>query len=250
VAFEALLRLPESSKSERLVDAITLLLGRTDRLDEWAKQFYEARSRIAHEGRILDPYFYVPTQSKPRQSLGLFGSLILYGRQIFQLCLSTLLVGIDLADRADLQEKFVSNNERYQKICDLLKSETLTPAEKLVAIEPILRTLQRYRFVPSGEFARGRLVSAVCYAAAALIAAGHPFAQHLDAALLRVDAIKREDGEFKRLAAIKGLTEAFEATESASLSPEARIVRNLVEFAWMNLFQIYYWLEDRNKSEV
>jgi hypothetical protein len=59
VAFEALLRLPDSSKTERLVGAITLLLGRTERLDEWAKQFYDARSRVAHEGLVQDPYFYV-----------------------------------------------------------------------------------------------------------------------------------------------------------------------------------------------
>jgi hypothetical protein len=254
VAFETLLRLPvrlpDSSKTERLTDAITLLLGRTERLDQWAKQFYDARSRVAHEGLIQDPYFYVPTHLKPKQSVGLFGSLMLYGRHIFQLCLGTLLVGIDLADRADLQEKFISNNERYEKICDLLKSETGTPAEKLVALEPTLRALQRYQFVPSGEFARGRLIRAVRYAAMALVATGQSFARQLTDALQRVEAAERQGGELKQLAAIKELTEAFEATESASLSPEARIVRNLVDYAWMNLYQIYYWFEDRNKSEL
>jgi Apea-like HEPN len=250
VAFETLLRLPDFSKTERLTDAITLLLGRTERLDEWAKQFYDARSRVAHEGLVQDPYFYVPSHLKPKRSVGLFGSLMLYGRHIFQLCLSTLLVGIDLADRADLQEKFISNNERYQKICDMLKSDTGTPAEKLVALEPTLRSLQRYRFVPSGEFARGSLITAVRYAVAALIATGQPFAPHLADAVARVDTKKRGDGEFQQLVAIKELTEAFEATDPASLSPEARIVRNLLEFAWLNLFQIYYWLEDRNKPEA
>jgi hypothetical protein len=34
VAFEALLKLPDSSKTERLVDAISLLLGRTERLSK------------------------------------------------------------------------------------------------------------------------------------------------------------------------------------------------------------------------
>jgi hypothetical protein len=250
VAFETLLRLPDSSKTERLFDAITLLLGRTERLDQWAKQFHDARSRVAHEGLVQDPYFYVPTHLKPKQSVDFFGSLMLYGRHIFQLCLGTLLVGIDLADRADLQEKFISNNERYEKICDLLKSKTGTPAEKLVALEPTLRASKRYRFVPSGQFARGRLISAVRYAAAALAATGQSFAQDLVDALSKVEGAERRDGEFKQLAAIKQLTEAFEATESASLSQEARIVRNLVEYAWMNLFQIYYWFEDRNKSEV
>jgi hypothetical protein len=202
VAFEALLRLPDSSKTERLIDAITLVLGRTERLDEWARQFYAARSRVAHEGLVQDPYFYVPTHRETKQTVGLFGSLMLYGRQIFQLCLGTLLVGIDLADRADLQEKFVSNNERYQKICGLLKTEAGTPAEKLVALEPILRALQRYQFVPSGEVSRGTLMSAVRYTAAALIATGQPFVQDLADALATVDVSKREDGELRQLTAI------------------------------------------------
>ena len=88
------------------------------------------------------------------------------------------------------------------------------------------------------------------YAAAALAATGQSFEQDLDDALLKVEGAERQGGEFEQLAAIKQLTEAFEATELASLSQEARIVRNLVEFAWMNLCQIYYWFEDRNKSEV
>lgn len=250
VAFEALLRLPDSSKTERLVDAITLLLGRTERLDEWAKQFYDARSRVAHEGLVQDPYFYIPTHTRPKQSVGLFGSLMLYGRQIFQLCVGTLLVGIDLAHRADLQEKFVSNNERYQKICDFLRSETGTPAEKLVALEPTLRALRRYQFVPSGELTRGTLISAVRYAAAALIATGQHFEQDLADALAKANASKREDGESMQLATIKDLVEAFKATEPGNLSPEARIACDLVEIAWMRLFEIYYWLKDRNQSDA
>lgn len=122
IAFETLLRLPENSKTDRLVDAISLLLGRTERLDNWAEQFYAARSRVAHEGEVRDRYFYARDTGK-RQVSDIFGSLMLYGRQIFQLCVGTVLVGIDLADRADLQEKFVTNNERYQKICNLLETQ-------------------------------------------------------------------------------------------------------------------------------
>jgi hypothetical protein len=250
VAFEALLRLPNSAKTERLKDAIALLLGRTERLDEWVDQFYAARSRVAHEGLVQDPYFYVPTHRQTKQAVGLFGSLMLYGRQIFQLCLGTLLVGIDLADRADLQEKFISNNERYEKICDLLKSEAGTPAEKIIALEPTLRGLERYQFVPSGEVSRGTLMSAVRYTAAALIATGQPFVQDLADALAKVDVSKRDDGEFRRLTAIKDLTEAFEVTEPASLTPEARVARDLVEMTWRRLFMLYYWLKDRNHSET
>jgi hypothetical protein len=52
VAFEALLGLPKDSKTDRFIDAVSLLLGRVSRLDLWAEQFYNARSDIAHEGKI------------------------------------------------------------------------------------------------------------------------------------------------------------------------------------------------------
>lgn len=105
VAFETLLRLPEKDKRDRLVDAVSLLLGRTERLDDWAHQFYAARSRVAHEGQARDGYFYASTKGKQKQDFDIFGSLMLYGRQVFPLCVGTVLVGVDLAGRAPIFKK-------------------------------------------------------------------------------------------------------------------------------------------------
>ena len=88
------------------------------------------------------------------------------------------------------------------------------------------------------------------YAATALIATGQLFPRQLTDALARVRTATRQDGELNQLAAIKEFAEAFEATEPTRLSQEARIDRDLVEFAWMRLFEIYYWFEDRNKPEA
>ena len=250
VAFEALLRLPDSSKAERLVDAIALLLGRTERLDDWAEQFYAARSSVAHEGRVRDPYFYIPASRKTKQREGLFGSLILYGRQIFQLCLTTLLVGADLADRADLREKFVTNNERYQKICDLLHAEGGTPTERLAGLEPIVRALKRYQFMGTGGIVTGAVISAVRYTATTLIDCGQPLGQELHEALAAVKASSRANGELMQLEVIERLEAAFKDAELASLTLEARITREIVEIAWMSLFERYYWLRERNQPEA
>jgi len=57
-AFETLLQLSGDAKSERLVDAISLLLGRTNRVDSWARQFYQARSAVTHEGSARDLHFH------------------------------------------------------------------------------------------------------------------------------------------------------------------------------------------------
>jgi hypothetical protein len=88
------------------------------------------------------------------------------------------------------------------------------------------------------------------HTAETLIASEQTFAEDLSDALARVNASKREDGEFILLATIKELVEAFKATESANLTPEARIARDLVEIAWMKLFEIYYWLSDRDQSHT
>ncbi|TPL88807.1 hypothetical protein FJ950_00090 [Mesorhizobium sp. B2-3-14] len=249
IAFETLLRLPESSKKERLVDAISLLLGRTERLNDWADQFYAARSRVAHEGQVGDGYFYAPIAGKQRQPSDGFGSLMLFGRQIFQLCVGTLLVGIDLAERADLQEKFVTNNERYQKICDLLKIETVTPGERLLNIQPILRALERYQFV-ANTVSPGPAITSVRLTAATLAACATDLPQELAETLAACAQSKRQDGEMRELGTIERLHGTFEKLDLSSLSPEARICRDIVHLVWMNLFQRYYWLkEQQNKPD-
>ena len=249
VAFEALLRLPADSKKERLVDAIALLLGRTERLDDWAEQFYAARSHIVHEGHGRGSYFYIPRSARQKGASGLFGSLMVYGRQVFQLCVGAVLVGIDLADRADLQEKLVTNNERYQKVARLLEDEAGTPASRLLNIEPIVRALKRYLFVPGAEIPTPTLISAVRNAAITLSKCGQEFAQELGEALRRVAEAKRENDESVALAAIELLETAFKNVELTGLTPEQRIVHDLVEIAWMNLFERYHWYTQRDQPD-
>jgi hypothetical protein len=249
VAFETLFRLPEASKTDRLVDGIALLLGRVDRLDEWAHQFYAARSAIAHEGRAQNPYFYIPAARRTRDPEGLFGSLILYGRQIFRLCLGTLLVGSDLAERADLREKLVTNNERYQAICRLLKTEGTAPSEKLIRLEPVLSALKRYQFVASGALSVGRVISAVRYCAATVLSCGTELPEQLSAALQKMTVSSRSNGELAQLEAVKELASAFNDPERIGTSRELRIACELIDLSWMNLFQSYFWLTDHGGQQ-
>lgn len=246
IAFETLLRLPENSKTDRLVDAISLLLGRTERLDNWAEQFYAARSRVAHEGELRDRYFYARGTGK-RQVSDIFGSLMLYGRQIFQLCVGTVLVGIDLAERADLQEKFVTNNERYQKICNLLDGSVGSASERLLTIAPIIQALERYRFVASGNEI-GPMLTAARLASKTLVACNQSLPENLANAVTRCAASKREHGELERLATIEALDAAFKKLELLTLTRETRVVRDITDLTWMNLFQRYYWLKERDQS--
>ena len=61
IAFESLLELPSEEKKKRIADTISLILGRPPRLEEWAKQFYEIRSEIVHQGRSSKYYFMPDT---------------------------------------------------------------------------------------------------------------------------------------------------------------------------------------------
>jgi hypothetical protein len=200
---------------------------------------------VVHEGEVRDQYFY-PGGSSKRQASGIFGSLMLNGRQIFQLCMSTVLVGIDLAERAKLRERFVSNNERFQKLCELLQSKAGTASERLLGLAPIIRALEHYRFVGS-IIDPGPQLTAARLASLALAECNDSLPEDLASALARCAASKRADGEFAQLAAIEALHAAFEKQQL--LTPEARNTRDLIDLVWMNLFQRYFWLKNRNQED-
>lgn len=63
-------------------------------------------------------------------------------------------------------------------------------------------------------------------------------------------ASKRADGEFKQLTAIEALHSVFKKQDLATLAPEIRIVRDLVELVWRNVFTRYYWLKERNQDKA
>ena len=240
VAFEALLGLPEASKTERLVDAIALLLGRIDRLPAWAEQFYTARSRVVHEGRLGDPYFYVDEKGGRN---GLYGSLMLYGRQVFCLCLCTLLVGIEVTERADLQEKLVSNRERYERICRCLDSVENSARERLLAIEQPVLSLQRYHFMPEGSYPLAVIIGAVQRASSCLLDCTPSISDALGTALRDMDASARSEGVLAQLRAFERLDREFKAAVKGRLPREAKIVADLIASAWMKVAPNFYWLE-------
>jgi hypothetical protein len=248
VAFETLLRLPETYKKERLVDAISLLLGRTDRLDDWADQFYAARSRVAHEGQVRDGHFYASSSTKQRQVTDIFGSLMLYGRHIFQLCVGTVLVGIDLAERAELQDKLTTNNERYGSICRTLEDKSETPSDRLLKVASIVSVIERYQFVVSAISA-GTAIAAVRLATTTLAACGQDLPEELGSAMAACADTKRRDGELRELEAIEQLYNAFDRVGEQPLSPEARVARDITRLVWMSLFQRHYWLKEQRQAK-
>jgi Apea-like HEPN len=246
IAFEALLRLPRGEKTDRLTDAIALLLGRIPRLEVWARQFYDARSQIVHEGQTHLLRFVASDSGRPTQG-PLYQSLLSYGRQIFQLCLGALLVGAELADEAGLEQQLVTNEERFRKICILMADEQTAACERLVQAEAIVDTIERYRFVPESNLSLETIVGATQLAARTLLACDPRIEQELRDKLETLSTAARTDDEFERLDAVREVNDQLSDAPPKD-SEHVEVVRRLVETAWGYVFMHHFWLRQSRSS--
>jgi hypothetical protein len=58
-----------------------------------------------------------------------------------------VLVGAELAHEAGLQEKLVTNEERFRGLCELLANEEVAACDRLARAEVLVDTIEQYRFV-------------------------------------------------------------------------------------------------------
>ena len=248
IAFEALLSLPADEKTDRLTDAISLLLGRIPRLDIWARQFYDTRSRIVHEGRAQQLRF-VATDSRKASEGPLYQSLLSYGRQVFQLCLGTLLVGAELADNAGLADTLLTNQERFQNICKVLADKTIPTSEHLERIAPLISAMRQYRYVPESNLKLETMIGAIRLAANALLEHNETVSQELKERLERLTTAKRTADYLQELDALEALNSILhnKAVQEETLGSQA--FRGLVEVVWGYVFQHYFWLKNRLADE-
>ncbi|MBN2267642.1 MAG: hypothetical protein JW725_04900 [Candidatus Babeliaceae bacterium] len=245
IAFEALLNLPRDEKTDRLTDSISLLLGRTPRLDIWARQFYDARSRIVHEGDAQQIHF-VATDTRKKSEGPFYQSLLSYGRQVFQLCLGTVLVGADLAEKARLEEKFITNQERFEKICKLLKNKTIGGGERLESIAPIVAATNQYRYISESDLKLETMIGATRLAAKTLLECGGKISHTLEGHLNQLINAKRTDDHFQELEALQALNDSL--TDKAVLTETiyGEPVRDIVKVVWDYTFMHYFWIKERS----
>lgn len=248
IAFEALLGLPENEKTDRLTDAIALLLGRVSRLEVWAHQFYNARSQIVHEGRTQQLRFIATDSRKPSEGSAAYQSLLSYGRQILQLCLGTLLVGAELAEEAGLQEQLATNQERLQRICKLLADEEIEACDRLGQAEPIVDTVEQYRYVWESKLELRTLIGAARLAAKTLLTCDPDILQDLRKGLEKLCAAKRSEDSFEQLEALSELEELFPSDPLPTESDHVRVTHKLVEVVWGYVYMHYFWLKKRRPS--
>jgi hypothetical protein len=245
IAFEALLGLPQSEKTDRLVDAIALLLGRVPRLDIWAQQFYVARSQIVHEGNAETLRFF--TLDDRRKVAGQsYQSLMSYGTQVFRLCLGTLLVGADLAEQAGLEERLVTNEERYAKLCRVFSDVALPPLDRMTRATEVVDAIELYQFVRESGLQLESMLGAIRAGARTLIESGVPLGESEHSALTTIIHVPRSLDHFEELDALSILAQSLPDKPLTTGAEDT--VRRLVKAVWMTVFTHYYWMRDRRKG--
>ncbi len=246
IAFEALLRLPREQKTKHFTEAVSLLLGRTPRLDVWAEQFYEARSQVVHEGSTQKLRFLATDKQKGPA----YQSLLVYGRQVFQLCLGTVLSGAELAEKAGLQEKFVTNQERFGEICKLLGDAAIPARERLEKIEPIVFRCRKYMYVCEDGLEPGTMLAAVRHTAETLLACELGCSQELQERLERFISAKKDKDHMGELEALEALNDILESRSARVEIAGAQVVRDLVGLVWGYVFSRYYWTKKRQSGQT
>lgn len=248
VALETLLRLPTETKKDRFIDAIALLLGRVPRLDVWAAQFYEARSRAVHEGSV-GPTAFIPLSNLNKQSGGTtYQSLLAYGREVFQLCLGTILTGAALSSRADLQAKLISNSERYATVCKTLTDDSLHIKTRLEQLNLLASDIDRYRYVPDSGLATSAMLGACRAAAKAVLDSGIEIAEELRDLLEALVDAPRTDDHFQRLDALRALVDQLEELPDSAAAPEIRGMVTLVKTTWS--YELMYYYSIKREADV
>lgn len=248
IAFEALFVLPRDHKTDRFIETIYLLLGRIPRLDVWAQQFYEVRSHIVHEGYVHQLRFVATDKRKPSEG-PLCQSLVAYGRHIFQLCLGTLLAGYELAEKVGMEDKLVTNEERFQSICKVLADETIDHSERLSRIIPVVTAIEQYRFVSESGLLLTTMIVAVKLTCKNLLEENKSLPQDMKARLEQVVKARRMDDHFEEIDALHNLDGVFPDTVTATEENSANTVRRFVKVVWGYVFMHYFWLKEQKSKQ-
>jgi hypothetical protein len=248
IAFETLLALPKDAKTDRFVDAVSLLLGRVARLDEWAEQFYDTRSDVVHRGKTTNLHFSPRTKKTSGNDLSYQPHLI-YGRQIFQLCVSAALFGASLSNSAGIADKLITNEERFRFVCKTLEDESLAIADRFKAIADTVALIDEFRFVGEKGLLIKTMVGAVQCAAKNLLASGAGLDSALKERMEGIANAPRSDDFFEALEAMRDLHDLRTASPGDPQSPQA-LTQRLADAVWHYTFMHYHWLAEQRRNNT
>ena len=262
VALESLLRVRSGEGlTERFKDAVLLLLGPVPRLELWLDQFYTARSKAVHEGVPTDLMFYpfdkelLKKKRKEGEAIIPHRSLLAYGRQIFRLCMASVLAGATQVRMRGLDAALVPNADRIEAICKRL-NENAPPDKRLLSVNQEVYELrdQTYDLVDPDVVAVKSIVGAVILALQAYKEACPTITKPVEEA---IDKVLSASGR-PSLALLTQVEECAGHLRSGRVmtdrSPKARLtdlIIALLEYASKPSFKLQcYYKETQTPSET
>jgi hypothetical protein len=166
VAFETLLGATRDKDAnvgevrKRLWDNIRVLVGDVPRLRSWFEQFYNARSRIIHEGHWSNFKFHLVDENQIpailKNNIALdehpsYGYLVNYGHLVFRICLTAVSMGVYKTSQLDLKSQFFSNKDRLLQVKKELE-EIDEPKAALANCVHLVKSLNEYKMMGWGIF--------------------------------------------------------------------------------------------------
>jgi hypothetical protein len=254
IAFESLLDLEAGEKvTARFKEAVGLLVGDVPRLDSWLSQFYGARSQIVHKGRSASLMFVAtddPKKPSRRPELE-YRSLVSYGRQVFQVCVATILTGAQIAKRLKLDSLLVTNQQRLERIFQALSKGDGTTTDRIVATSQDVRDIETYRFVAEKGLKVDQLISTAKLMIQQYLASDPDESSELTKRMQEF-AVIDSDNHYEALSLLKVIQDSFKSGGIARpFSPiDLRsTVASMIDSVWHYTFMLYFHLEHLQKQK-
>lgn len=254
IAFESLLGLETGEKvTERFKEAVNLLVGEVPRLESWLTQFYKARSQIVHEGRSASLSFIATDDLKkdygnPELE---YRSLVSYGLQVFQICVATILTGAQLAEELKLASLLVTNQQRFERICQELSKRDGTPADRIKATYNDVHDIETYRFVTEKGLRFEQLIGVAKLMIEQYIKSDPDCSPELIKQMTEFAKVD-SDEHFAALSLLKEIQDGMKydgIAQPSSLIDLRSVVASLIDSIWEYTFMYYFQLISLQKKK-
>lgn len=137
VAFETLFNSPQENIQSAMISNITSLLGETNQLVDWVKDFYKQRSQLVH-GKEKPSVLYRGINSSDYHL-----SHLLMARKIFSRCVKAILAAREGVYTQDIHEELISNEKRLKDLIQLFKTTDVKKLRENKAFDTVDSLSQR-----------------------------------------------------------------------------------------------------------
>jgi len=252
IAFESLLSLEQAPQiTQRFKESVRLLVGPVPKLETWADQFYDARSRIVHEGSGADLVFYAMRAGSKLSAQ--YRSLVALGRSIFRICLNAVVAGADMACKTGLASLLTTNQERFENICKVLTNVKPDFPDALMSLRKEITDIDEYKFVPEDNLKIDTMLTANRLAAQYFISKNPNVSPELLSLLSNLaNTTPSSDGfiELEAITQIANQIGAYDSAQHTSPMDDAELVFSLTRSVHHYTFMRYYALKEQREKKT